>query len=183
MSSSGKGLHDDNASHGTLYHGVTWPQRVWHTRGQLLCKLDLSTQLYWSEYWQPTAGLLEHTFVRYDKQQQTPSLIVYIYHHTSATYSTCLRLLPRNEILNSKGSMSAFFILEVPHSMRKSYFREPLTNTTLYLQSQIAKFMVPTWGPPGSCRPKMGPMLASWTLLSGVFPNGLTVNDNDESLP
>ena len=37
--------------------------------------------------------------------------------------------------------------------------------------AQIAKFMGPTWGPPGSCRPQMGPMLAPWTLLSGsVFP-------------
>ena len=26
--------------------------------------------------------------------------------------------------------------------------------------------MGPTWGPPGSCRPQMGPMLAPWTLLS-----------------
>ena len=34
---------------------------------------------------------------------------------------------------------------------------------------QIAKFMGPTWGPPGSCRPQMGPMLAPWTLLSGTF--------------
>ena len=33
--------------------------------------------------------------------------------------------------------------------------------------TQIAKFMGPTWGPPGSCRTQMGPMLASWTLLSG----------------
>ena len=32
--------------------------------------------------------------------------------------------------------------------------------------SQRAKFMGPTWGPPGSCRPQMGPMLAQWTLLS-----------------
>ena len=31
---------------------------------------------------------------------------------------------------------------------------------------QIAKFLGPTWGPPGSCRPQMGPMLAPWTLLS-----------------
>ena len=35
--------------------------------------------------------------------------------------------------------------------------------------AQIAKFMGPTWGPPGSCRPQMGPMLAPWTLLSGRF--------------
>ena len=26
-----------------------------------------------------------------------------------------------------------------------------------------------TWGPPGSCRPQVGPMLAPWTLLSGTF--------------
>ena len=34
--------------------------------------------------------------------------------------------------------------------------------------SQIARFIGPTWGPPGSCRPQMGPMLAPWTLLSGI---------------
>ena len=33
------------------------------------------------------------------------------------------------------------------------------------LSTQIAKFMGPTWGPPGSCRPQMSPMLAPWTLL------------------
>ena len=35
--------------------------------------------------------------------------------------------------------------------------------------SQIAKFTGPTWGPPGSCRPQMGPMLVPWTLLSGLW--------------
>ena len=33
--------------------------------------------------------------------------------------------------------------------------------------TQIARFMGSTWGPPGSCRPQMGPMSAPWTLLSG----------------
>ena len=33
--------------------------------------------------------------------------------------------------------------------------------------THIAKFMGPTWGPPGSCRPQMGPILAPWTVLSG----------------
>ena len=42
--------------------------------------------------------------------------------------------------------------------------------------SQIARFMGPTWGPPGSCRPPMGPMLAPWTLLSGV--GVFTLNDD-----
>ena len=32
---------------------------------------------------------------------------------------------------------------------------------------QISKFMGPTWGQHGSCRPQMGPILAPWTLLSG----------------
>ena len=31
--------------------------------------------------------------------------------------------------------------------------------------------MGPIWGPPGSCRPQMGPMLAPWTLLSGKPSN------------
>ena len=31
---------------------------------------------------------------------------------------------------------------------------------------QIARFMGPTWGPPGSCRSQIGTMLAPWTLLS-----------------
>ena len=33
---------------------------------------------------------------------------------------------------------------------------------------QTAKFMGPIWGPPGSCRPQMGPLLAPWTLLPGM---------------
>ena len=35
------------------------------------------------------------------------------------------------------------------------------------VRAQIAKFMGPTWDPPGSCRPQVGPMLAPWSLLSG----------------
>ena len=35
-------------------------------------------------------------------------------------------------------------------------------------QGQTLKFMGQTWGPPGSCRPQMGPMLAPRTLLSGL---------------
>ena len=30
-------------------------------------------------------------------------------------------------------------------------------------RTQIAKFMRPTWGPPGSRRPQMGPILVPWT--------------------
>ena len=43
-----------------------------------------------------------------------------------------------------------------------------ITGSDNGLSSQIAKFMGPTWHPPGSCWPQMGPMLAPWTLLSEV---------------
>ena len=39
----------------------------------------------------------------------------------------------------------------------------------LLASSQITRFMGSTWGPPGSCRPQMGPMLTPWTLLSRIF--------------
>ena len=42
-----------------------------------------------------------------------------------------------------------------------------INKTRQYRTAQIAKFMGPTWGPPGSSRPQMGPMFAPWTLLSG----------------
>ena len=37
-----------------------------------------------------------------------------------------------------------------------------------FITLQIARFMGPTWSPPGSCLPQLGPMLAPWTLLSGT---------------
>ena len=37
------------------------------------------------------------------------------------------------------------------------------------VHTKIAKIMGPTWGPPGSYLPQMGPMINPWTLLSGYF--------------
>ena len=34
---------------------------------------------------------------------------------------------------------------------------------------QIARFMGPTWDPPGADRTQVGPMLAPWTLLLGTI--------------
>ena len=46
-----------------------------------------------------------------------------------------------------------------------TFFNELVTlatiNDAMPHDLQIARFMGPTWGPPGSCRPQMGPMLAS----------------------
>ena len=58
-------------------------------------------------------------------------------------------------------------------------------NSLLYCRSslspQIARFTRPIWGPPGSCRPQMGPILAPWTLLSGaqsIITRYFTWNNN-----
>ena len=37
--------------------------------------------------------------------------------------------------------------------------------------------MGPKWGPPGSCRPQMGPMLAPRNLLSGTWPIFMSRNN------
>ena len=50
-----------------------------------------------------------------------------------------------------------------------NYFLHLVHSPFFKSMAQIAKFMGPTWGPPGSCRPQMGPMLAPWTLLSEGF--------------
>ena len=54
-----------------------------------------------------------------------------------------------------------------------NYDKHMMCRVKLRLKAPVislsAKFMGPTWGPPGSCRPQMGPMLAPWTLLSGIF--------------
>ena len=39
---------------------------------------------------------------------------------------------------------------------------------TAEAKSLTTRLIGKTWGQPGSCRPQVGPMLASWTLLSGV---------------
>ena len=39
------------------------------------------------------------------------------------------------------------------------------------ITTHITKFMGPTWVPPGSCWPQMGPMSAPCTLLSGYISN------------
>ena len=51
-------------------------------------------------------------------------------------------------------------------SVRETW-EEHLENYNPGKCSQIARFTWRTWGPPGSCRPQVGPMLAPWTLLSG----------------
>ena len=54
-----------------------------------------------------------------------------------------------------------------------------LANSTADGRStQIARFMWPTWGPPGSCRPQVGPILPPWALPSGSY----RASESDRSL-
>ena len=43
----------------------------------------------------------------------------------------------------------------------------PSISASQCMTTQRARSMGPTWGPPGSCRPQVSPMLATWALLSG----------------
>ena len=53
---------------------------------------------------------------------------------------------------------------------RKLPFQDSMLPDSLLesLSSLIAKFMGPTWVPSGADRTQVGPMLAPWTLLSGL---------------
>ena len=55
------------------------------------------------------------------------------------------------------------FCITGPQSVMDSLHKGPVRHPP-----QIARFIRPTWGTPGSCRPQMSPMLAPWTLLSGT---------------
>ena len=46
-----------------------------------------------------------------------------------------------------------------------TWYIESALHLEFHSCSQIARFIGPTWGPPGSCRPQMGPS----TLLSGLL--------------
>ena len=64
-------------------------------------------------------------------------------------------------------SLQVYARLYAPNGARQWKNPMPITKSCQQ-NSLIARFMGPTWGPPWSSRPKMGPMLALWTLLSGI---------------
>ena len=46
--------------------------------------------------------------------------------------------------------------------------KQPMRTMFQYKDILIARFMGPIWGPSGADRTQVGPMLAPWTLLSGM---------------
>ena len=66
---------------------------------------------------------------------------------------------------NTNKNLSVLFILSF------TVYRQTCTRFGCVLlcpASLIVRFMGPTWGPSGSDRTQVGPMLVPWTLLSGV---------------
>ena len=63
------------------------------------------------------------------------------------------------------------FTIRYPDYTAPSKFNQ---NNRPPMPTHKAKVLVPTWSPPGSCRPQIGPTWALWTLLSGnailLFP-------------
>ena len=49
------------------------------------------------------------------------------------------------------------------------------TCTGAVMCTLIARFVWPTWGPPGAARTQVDPMLASWILLSGYLPCNILI--------
>ena len=68
------------------------------------------------------------------------------------------------------GIFSSPYVQQI-HGRAVDYFDTPsgVAGLKLCVGSQIAKFMGPTWGLHGSCRPQTVPMLAPWTLLPGLI--------------
>ena len=65
---------------------------------------------------------------------------------------------------------SAYICVPVPCLLRLLTSTRLLCCVVLHsVFSLIARFMGPTWGPSGADRTHVGPMLAPWTLLSGLF--------------
>ena len=90
---------------------------------------------------------------RYLDPQQRTSIV--------KRFDASIAVKRESELIGNKiGRLIKYF---VHHFIHLSHWDDRLV-----IPSQITRFMGPTWGPPGSCRPQMDPMLVPWTLLSGV---------------
>ena len=121
----------------------------------ITCVNNLCTELFWSRYM--FAGC-------------TP------YAYKSEECCRYLTLLVLGLGYFSKMSLKSWLLMSLPPVA--PILQQPrywLCITWRSILPQIARFMGPTWGPPGSCQPQMGPVLAPWTLLSGTPWNGTIV--------
>ena len=87
-------------------------------------------------------------------------------HIRSATRSSsvCMTLSP--SLISSRAWTANIYLNVIVQLGRCKQIIQGLTYLTL--KREIARFMGPTWGPSGADRTQVGPMLAPWTLLSGI---------------
>ena len=78
----------------------------------------------------------------------------------SVIYAIC-----KNQLLWTLCNLRSLWLINVKIWMIQWQYGHQSRN----MPPQIARITWPTWGPPGSCRPQVGPMLAPWTLLSGTY--------------
>ena len=90
--------------------------------------------------------------------------LFYIYHMKTVFVSIATTLT-----IWSTKILRLYSLVDTLHHFIIIITQKCLRALNLQCASQIAKFMGPTWGPPGSFRPQMGPMMAPWTLLSGLL--------------
>ena len=126
-------------------------------------------------YWIWHCGVGRHTcktFVFHGPNTQiilfaTTAVYVYMYRKKYRVFqcvASTINLEPRT-LLEFKEYISYFTsdIVTVDDSLHGNDEAHPLMITTTHgraVVSQKTKFVGPTWGPPGSCRSQMGPMLA-----------------------
>ena len=100
-------------------------------------------------------------YMQKDEQNKMPLyLIMLTVHHEFDTSVACLVVVPivvwyYQFIL----PISSSFTSLVPGQICDCTVNYTLKNVVIWITSQIAMLMGPTWGPPGSCRPQVvGPM-------------------------
>ena len=149
-----------------------WDMSFYACGWQLLwCRNDLCGQIRlipgsaWKRwhlsYW--NADFLEFISYVYNGNPSTSKKVFLYWDHSCWTSARITSL----EI--SKGSANKFVVITVFRDFITSLGIDTFAQHFRIRTSQIARFMGPTWGPPGSCWPQMGPILAPWTLLSGLM--------------
>ena len=115
-----------------------------------------------------------YIFMTVDWSLLVPRIVVCVWHQSIiwtnaeilSTYFSG-RLLEIKTISLKKSLWKCHFKI-LPTILSRSQCVKSLLRYRVQFPTEIAMFMGPTWGPSGSCRSQMGPMMASWTVLSGI---------------
>ena len=115
---------------------------------QTKAHINMSTCLYWNLKWDTMMPYNPHPPIKPGMGEPT------IWPHSQTWAQNCQ---------HNTGQ------LHVHIQNKNSWIAKNTLNRSVILTSLIARFMGPTWGPSGADRTQVGPMLAQWTLLSGII--------------